>query len=334
MALSISGGGTLSLSAAQRNERNILARLQQSQARKQLYQDLWDNRRTIEAVTAHHLRIAGSSACVVQDTDTWFRGQFNICILVHVQDGDGRTCRKIFRCPMAHKVGEEYFPGAMQEKMRAEVATFAWIESNCPGIPIPRLHAFGLSNNLQFTHHHDGPGHFRDSSNIEFNRPYLLLDYVDGKKGKMLSDTLNDFRETDPHRMQNLFRGISRIMVSLAGKAQSYIGSLRFNDDGSITLASRPIFCTNSILESESAPRVVNRRYTTSGNFIDDMIRFREEAFRACPAERSKRRGRLSSTDASHGLVATLKTSLCRLPVRRAIRTTIYRFSCEQYLCR
>jgi hypothetical protein len=52
----------------------------------------------------------------------------------------------------------------------------------------------------------------------------------------MLSDTLKDFRETDQNRMQNLCRGISRVMLSLASKAQSRIGSLRFNDDGSTTL--------------------------------------------------------------------------------------------------
>lgn len=51
----------------------------------------------------------------------------------------------------------------------------------------------------------------------------------------------------------------------------------------SITLANRPIFCTNSILESEGAPRTVNRTHATSGSFIDYMIRFREEAFRAQP---------------------------------------------------
>lgn len=99
----------------------------------------------------------------------------------------------------------------------------------------------------------------------------------------MLSDTLKDFRESDPNRMQNLCRGISQIMLSLASKAQSHIGSLRFNDDGSTTLANRPLFCANSILESEGAPRTVNRTYTTSGSFIDDMLQFRERAFRAQP---------------------------------------------------
>jgi hypothetical protein len=149
MALSVSGGETFSLSAAQKNERNILARLQRSHATKQLYQDLWRERKTIEAVAAHHLGRIEPSACSVQGTDTWLMGQFNICIIIHVHESDDRTSKKIFRCPMPHKVGEQYSPGAVDEKMRAEVATYAWIETKCPDIPIPYLHAFGLSSSLQ-----------------------------------------------------------------------------------------------------------------------------------------------------------------------------------------
>lgn len=99
----------------------------------------------------------------------------------------------------------------------------------------------------------------------------------------MLSHTLKDFRETDPKRMRNLCRGISRIMLSLASKPQPCIGSLRFDDDGSTKLATRPLFCAHSILESEGAPRALNGTYTNHLSFIKDMLRFREEAFAAQP---------------------------------------------------
>ena len=75
MAMSVSGGESFSLSAAQRSERNILARLQRSHATKQLYQNLWHERKTIEAVTAHHLGQINPSACAVQEMDTWLTGQ-------------------------------------------------------------------------------------------------------------------------------------------------------------------------------------------------------------------------------------------------------------------
>jgi hypothetical protein len=72
-------------------------------------------------------------------------------------------------------------------------------------------------------------------------------------------------------------------MVSLAKKTQPFIGSLRFNDDTSITLANRPLLCTSSILESEGTPKILDRTYKTCGHFIDDMLNFREEAFSTQP---------------------------------------------------
>jgi hypothetical protein len=72
-------------------------------------------------------------------------------------------------------------------------------------------------------------------------------------------------------------------MLSLAKKRQPCIGSLRFNNNLSITLANRPLLCTSSILESEGAPRILDKTYKTCGHFIDDMLKFREEAFSAQP---------------------------------------------------
>lgn len=138
-----------SLSAARRSERNILAKLEQYEATNQLYQELWRQRKTIEAIVAHHLRFSEPRACIVQGMDSWIKGQFNICVVVHVDTGEGKNFKKIFRCPMAHKVGEKYSSGAVEEKMRAEIGAYAWIESNCPDIPIPRLEGFGLLNDLQ-----------------------------------------------------------------------------------------------------------------------------------------------------------------------------------------
>jgi hypothetical protein len=149
MVLTASGGQSFSLSAAQRNERNILAKLQRSHATKQLYHDLWHERKAIEAVVAHHLGRADPSSCVVQGINTWLIGQFNVCVIVHVHDDDGKISKKTFRCPMNHKVEERYTPGSVDEKLRAEVATYAWIEINCPDVPVPLLHGFGLSSGLQ-----------------------------------------------------------------------------------------------------------------------------------------------------------------------------------------
>lgn len=149
MALSLSGGESLTLSAAQKNERNILARVKCSHATRELHRDLGRERKSIEGTKAHHPSRMDPSACVVQSMSTWIKGRFNVCILVHDHDVDGSVSKKIFRCPMAHKAGEQYSPGATDKKMRAEVAAYAWIENHCPDIPIPELHGFELSSDLQ-----------------------------------------------------------------------------------------------------------------------------------------------------------------------------------------
>jgi hypothetical protein len=161
-----------------------------------------------------------------------------------------------------------------------------------------------LTCHSYFTHRTNAMGYDSDPSENKFDHPYLLLDYIDSGKDRMLSDTLTDFRETDPVRLQNLLRGISRIMTSLASKAQPCIGSPRFNDDGSATLTIDPLLCANSLLESEGAPRTVDRTYTTTGTFMDDMLRFRERAFSALPN---------AVNDEGDCHLQMLHTMLCRL---------------------
>jgi hypothetical protein len=149
MELFISNGDRFTLKTAQKNERNILSRLKRSNCTARLYQELWRDRKTTEAITAHHLGRIDPSSCVVQNTVTWTKGQFNVCVPVHVHEADGSISKKIFRCPLAHKVGERYSPGTVDEKMRAETGAYAWIEENCPEILTPKLHAFGFSPDLQ-----------------------------------------------------------------------------------------------------------------------------------------------------------------------------------------
>ena len=151
MPLSTSDGESFTLTSATKCERNILARLRQSNATKQLFHELWRERAAIEQVVAHHLRLDKDSSCQVQGTNTWLMGQFNVCIIVHVCRDGAMTSKMVFRFPVPHKVGEQHSPGAMDGKLRAEVATYAWIEANCPEVPIPGLRGFGLSPSLQVT---------------------------------------------------------------------------------------------------------------------------------------------------------------------------------------
>lgn len=127
-------------------DRNLLSRLHHSTKTIDISEFIWSQRSTVEALCAHHLGLH-KEQCVVQDKTTWMGGQFNICVLLLVTEANGATRRKIFRCPMAHKVAETSNPGSMEEKVRVEVANYVFAETNCPEIPLPQLAGFGLSSN-------------------------------------------------------------------------------------------------------------------------------------------------------------------------------------------
>lgn len=76
----------------------------------------------------------------------WICGNFNVCIPVYI-DGWLRHPEKkrvLIRFPLPYKLGEDRYPGNVEEKLRCEVATFIWIQENCPEIPVPRLWGFGF----------------------------------------------------------------------------------------------------------------------------------------------------------------------------------------------
>ena len=53
----------------------------------------------------------------------------------------------------------------------------------------------------------------------------MLLDFITGDTGKMLSETWKIFK-FDEHRKENLFRGLAKIMLSFARLPHDHIGSL------------------------------------------------------------------------------------------------------------
>lgn len=47
---------------------------------------------------------------------------------------------------MPHKLAEKNHPGTMDEKLNCEVATYAWIQENCPEFPFTHLIGFEFSD--------------------------------------------------------------------------------------------------------------------------------------------------------------------------------------------
>lgn len=229
----------------------------------------------------------------------------------------------IFRCPMPHKLAEARYPGSIHEKLSSEVGAYIWVEENCPEIHSPHLFGFGMLDGRhvslppfrffalllisKFTHTKHMPFVTRVVrrfwrftyrlfrlpllSHYVWNLPshrvhsvYMVLEYLGPEIGQMLSDTFETYREDEAYR-QRLFRGMSRIIISLARIPQAHIGSFQFNDNGTVTLTNRPLSCSMMISENDGATRIIQRNDTFSCTdaFVSDMLTFHDHRFLSQP---------------------------------------------------
>jgi hypothetical protein len=98
--------------SAVNDEDNIISKVADVAHTNNLYEYLWEQRRSIEALTAHHLRLASKESCLVLSQSTWIRGSFNVCVPVEVKETPGSASRKVLmRCAMPHKLAEATYPG-------------------------------------------------------------------------------------------------------------------------------------------------------------------------------------------------------------------------------
>lgn len=118
------------------------------------------------------------------------------------------------------------------------------------------------------------------ASHLRLPVAYTLLEYIGPDTGRMLSETWQTRRD-DQHRRQRLFRGLSRILVSLARVPQPRIGSFRFGADGTVTLTNRPLLCNVAILENDGAPRAIDETYSCVEPFVADLLNLHDGHFLA-----------------------------------------------------
>jgi hypothetical protein len=74
---------------------------------------------------------------------------FNVCIPVTISPWEGKEQpgrRVLIRFPLPYRVGEAFRPGNGDEKIRCEVGAYAYLQENCPEVPIPRLYGFATSD--------------------------------------------------------------------------------------------------------------------------------------------------------------------------------------------
>lgn len=137
--------GSITYSAAQDKETNILQQLTYVVQKATFYSHLNDRRRQIGSLVAYHLGLRDEQ-CRVSAVEDWVHGSFNICVPVSVDGENDRGRRRVLiRFPLPYKLGESFRPGNSDEKIRCEAATFIWLSDTCPDVPIPRLWGFGLS---------------------------------------------------------------------------------------------------------------------------------------------------------------------------------------------
>ena len=96
-------------------------------------------------------------------------------------------------------------------------------------------------------------GHHRDSL---LDLGYLLIEYVED--GEMLSSSWREHCQ-DANRRVNLYRGLARIMLSLARVPLPRIGSWTMDDHGTISLTNRPLFDLSVLWSQRQLPAVVPR---------------------------------------------------------------------------
>jgi hypothetical protein len=102
----------------------------------------------MKAVIVYHLGIKSTDMCHVANTEDWFRGSFNVCVPITIDNWKSRQQpgqRVILRFPLPYRVGEGFRPGNGDEKIQCEVGAYAWLQENCPDVPIPRLYGFAMS---------------------------------------------------------------------------------------------------------------------------------------------------------------------------------------------
>ncbi|KAL2864971.1 uncharacterized protein BJX67DRAFT_389567 [Aspergillus lucknowensis] len=304
--------GNITYSVAKDKEANILHQLKYPEQKAEFFGLLESHRDWIQAIVAYHLNLP-VNACRVADSGDWLSGSCNVCIPVTVsglnptsQPGN----RVLIRFPLPYRIGEFSNPGNSDEKVRCEAGTYAWLEENCPDIPIPRLYGFGMGTGETFTRiehlplmsrwiecfHRtilrllDYPVRSRyirrwyspGKDDIEIS--YLLIEYIEESQGRMLSSTWN-FQSHNTQLRANFFRDLCKIYLSLSRVPLSKIGSFIIDNNGFLLLNNRPLSLQIQELENENIPVDIpqNWTYSTVESYVADILSFHDSRLRCQP---------------------------------------------------
>ncbi|OBT97664.1 hypothetical protein VE01_04425 [Pseudogymnoascus verrucosus] len=297
----------ITYSVAQDREVNVLHQLEYCDKKDRFFDCLYRKRNLMQAVVAHHLSLQLPDACNIADMSEWLHGSFNVCVPVTISAWQGK--RVLLRFPLPYRVGDSFQPGNGDEKIRCEAGTYAWLDENCPEVPIPRLYGFALSTGQTFTRLESLPfvrqyiqrlrrhvlswlGYPVPSRYVRHDigrlgladAGYLLTEYIEETQGEMLSNTWLE-NQHDSRLRTNLFHDLSRIILSISRIALPRIGSFVIDNDGFLSLTNRPLSIEIQTLENEEVPTNIRRdyTYTTVDSYIVDMLAFHDNRLRIQP---------------------------------------------------
>lgn len=119
---------------------------------------------------------------------------------------------------------------------------------------------------------------------VVLGSPYILIEYVDPSRGKMLSETWEGGRHNSKLRT-NLFHDLSRITLALARTPLPKIGSFVLDEKGYLSLKNRPLTADIQQLENEHIPVDMARSTThsTVDSYVNDILAFHESRLRHQP---------------------------------------------------
>lgn len=138
--------GEITYEEAADRETNVLPELTYWRKMDEFGIYLLEHKNEIEDTISRYLHLKGTEKSCHLPHPEWNYGSFNLCLPVSIINWKKRPGgRVMIRFPLPFKVGESQFPGNSDEKLRSEVATYAWIGKNCPEVPIPYLWGFSFA---------------------------------------------------------------------------------------------------------------------------------------------------------------------------------------------
>ncbi|KAF2218193.1 hypothetical protein BDZ85DRAFT_227284 [Elsinoe ampelina] len=281
----------ITLDQALKQDCDILHRLTYPEKRldfcSEIYQSIKNG--VFSKVLQHHLGLP-SSRYHIPWVNEWLHGSFNICIPIYVDEKK----KYMMRLPLPYKVGEASNSGNVEEKLRCEVAMYAYIATNHAAIPIPELLGFSFATSSCFTAMIRAPlllracswlrrslqwltGNRRETPflrhdhGLDFPFAYMLIEYV--SNGDMLSAVWDEI-DCDSAKRATLYADLARIMLSLASVPFSRIGSLKMDNDGTLSLSNRPLLYFIHQFENEGISTGLPRdlTYSASDLYILDTL--------------------------------------------------------------